>query len=96
MLIRIVKLTFQEDKIDDFVAIYKKYRKHIRNAEGCTYVELLQNESQKNIFFTYSHWKNESYLNNYKNSTIFGEVWPQTKALFSAKPEAWSTSKIDF
>ena len=89
-------MTFQADKTDEFVAIYKKYRKHILGAEGCSHVELLQAENQPNTFFTYSHWENNECLNKYKDSTIFGEVWPQTKALFAEKPLAWSTHKIDF
>lgn len=96
MITRIVKMTFHPEKIDEFVAIYRKYRTFIKNAEGCTHVELLQDQHKKNTFFTYSHWENESFLEKYKNSTIFGEVWPQTKALFSEKPKAWSTHKIDF
>jgi hypothetical protein len=31
-----------------------------------------------------------STCDDYRQSDTFGEVWPQTKALFSAPAEAWT------
>ena len=87
-------MTFKKDKTADFIAIYKKYQKHIRAAQGCQHVELLQDIDNPHIFFTYSHWINQQALDQYKDSAIFGEVWPQTKALFDGKPMAWSTENL--
>lgn len=89
-------MTFENDSIDDFIAIFKKYRTHIKSAPGCNSVKLLQDKKDSNIFFTYSYWESESFLNDYKNSVIFGEVWPQTKKLFSNKPEVWSVNEVEF
>ena len=46
MLIRIVKLTIQPDKIDDFKSIYEAHMKLIRGFEGCEKLELLQEKFQ--------------------------------------------------
>ncbi|WKV11861.1 putative quinol monooxygenase [Marivirga harenae] len=90
MLIRIVKMTFQLDKIDDFIQIFEQNKEAIRNQIGCLHLELWQDKNQPHIFRTYSLWKNEECLNKYRDSETFGNVWPATKALFAEKPEASS------
>jgi quinol monooxygenase YgiN len=57
-------------------------------------LELWQDHNQKNIFVTYSHWESEEALNQYRDSQLFKSVWSFTKTLFSEKPQAWSTKKI--
>jgi quinol monooxygenase YgiN len=52
---------------------------------------LLQDENDKNIFFTYSIWENDEALQAYRNSELFETTWAKTKILFAGKPEAWST-----
>lgn len=96
MLVRIVKMTFEEGYLDDFKAIFKQVKEKIRNFEGCNYVELLQDVDNPAIFFTYSHWESQESLNNYRNSLLFQETWSATKKLFASKAEAYSVEKIDF
>ncbi|SMG19438.1 putative quinol monooxygenase [Arenibacter troitsensis] len=93
MLVRIVKLTFKRENIASFEAIFENNKKKIRQADGCTFLELWQSEEEKNIFFTYSHWNSATDLENYKNSEFFKNVWQKTKQLFEDKPEAWSLIK---
>ncbi|XHC31121.1 antibiotic biosynthesis monooxygenase family protein [Marivirga tractuosa] len=88
MLIRIVKMTFQEDKIEDFVKIFEENKEAIRNQTGCKHLELWQDKDHPCIFSTYSIWENEDCLNHYRHSETFGKVWPATKSLFSEKPQA--------
>jgi quinol monooxygenase YgiN len=90
MIIRLVKMTFHENKVDDFLEIFNHYNEAIRNQPGCTHLELWQDVHQPNSYSTYSHWDSEADLNNYRNSETFGKVWPATKALFSEKPLAYS------
>lgn len=94
MFVRIVKMRFQEDKINLFLENFEAVKHHIRNFEGNQFLELYQDKNDKCIFFTYSLWDNEESLENYRNSDLFKEVWDYTKALFSAKPEAWSVDKV--
>lgn len=93
MLVRIVKLTFKKENIASFEAIFENNKKKIRQAEGCTFLELLQSKEDNNIFFTYSYWHSATDLENYKNSEFFKSVWGKTKHLFDHKPEAWSLIK---
>jgi quinol monooxygenase YgiN len=94
MLIRIVKMTFKEDRVTDFKKIFENNKAKIRGFEGCSFLELYRDQNTPTVFFTYSHWKDENYLNAYRNSALFEGVWAKTKILFAAKPEAWSVTKI--
>ena len=94
MLVRIVKMRFQEDKIEAFLANFNQVKEKIRGFEGNQFLELYQDKNDPRIFFTYSYWKDEESLNKYRKSALFQEVWPQTKALFDEKPQANSVVKI--
>jgi len=95
MLVRIVKLSLQEDKIAEFLNNFKNQKQHIRNFEGCQFLELYNDKHAKNVFFTYSYWTDEDALNNYRHSELFKGIWSVTKPMFNAKPEAWSVDKLE-
>ncbi|QCR21142.1 putative quinol monooxygenase [Pontibacter sp. SGAir0037] len=95
MLIRIVRMTFQEDKTAEFLELFRQTKDSIRAFEGCNHVELLQDMDQPNVYSTYSLWDSENDLNNYRHSALFGTVWKATKALFADKPQAWSMQRIE-
>lgn len=95
MLIRIVRMTFQPERIADFLQNFHANKKSIRNFPGCHHLELWQDENDKNIFLTHSHWESEEKLNQYRDSELFKTVWTFTKSLFSEKPVAFSSKKIE-
>ena len=90
MIIRIVRMTFQEEKVEEFLELFDTYKSAIRHQPGCLHLELLVDHHQSNVFSTYSHWNNENSLNAYRDSDTFGKVWPATKKLFADKPTAHS------
>lgn len=94
MLIRIVKMTFETSETEDFQELFQQNKEKIRGFEGCEFLELYRDKNNKNIFFTYSYWQNEEALENYRGSSLFKEVWSQTRKMFAAKPEAWSVDKM--
>ncbi|QCW99695.1 antibiotic biosynthesis monooxygenase [Aggregatimonas sangjinii] len=94
MLVRIVKMTFKHENIASFERIFEMHRGKIRAFEGCSFLELYQDEKQRNVFFTYSHWEHADFLEAYRKSELFMGVWAKTKVLFSKKPEAWSLTKV--
>lgn len=97
MIVRIVKMTFKPDKVNDFLNVFHTYKTYIRNQPGCTHLDLLNDISNPAIFFTYSKWDAEADLNRYRDSELFKNVWAQTKILFAEKAEAWSVeSKIGY
>ena len=90
MIIRIVKMEFEEDKISEFLGIFAGSRTKISSFPGCMHLQLLQGEADPCVFFTYSHWHGEDDLDRYRNSDLFRTVWRNTRKLFRAAPEAWS------
>ncbi|MDR7129279.1 quinol monooxygenase YgiN [Algoriphagus sp. 4150] len=95
MLIRIVRMTFKPESVDDFLQNFNANKNYIRNSPGCHHLELWQDENEKNIFLTCSHWENEEKLNQYRGSELFKSVWAFTKPLFSEKPQAFSSKKLE-
>ena len=94
MFVRIVKMSFHPEHIDQFLANFEKKKQFIRNSPGCRLLELYRGKQDSNIFFTYSYWDKEEDLENYRHSELFKEVWAETKVLFNDKPEAWSVDKV--
>ena len=94
MIVRIVTMQFQSDKIATFKTLFDERKEKIRQFPGCYYLELLQGENDKHIFKTYSHWESEDHLNAYRHSELFAETWKLTKAMFAAKPKAISLQRL--
>lgn len=91
MLIRIVRMTFQKEKVEDFLAIFSESKDKIRNFQGCLHLELLRDAEHPYIFMTYSHWDSEQSLEKYRQSALFQTTWAATKLLFADKPLAFSS-----
>lgn len=94
MLIRIVRMTFQKDKIEDFLGIFNRSKHLIRGFDGCQHLELLRDKNAQNIMLTYSYWLSEEHLNTYRDSELFKTTWAATKILFSDKPMAFSSERL--
>lgn len=94
MFVRIVKMGFQPEKIDEFLQNFEENKNKIRGFEGCEFLELYRDKDNTNRFFTYSYWKDEESLEKYRHSELFKNVWANTKILFNEKPEAWSVDKV--
>lgn len=95
MLNRLVKLTLREEKANDFVVLFKEVKGKIKAFEGCLHLELWQCSGEKNIFFTFSIWKNKTCLDNYRNSNLFAKTWKNAKLCFAEKAKVWSFTKIE-
>jgi heme-degrading monooxygenase HmoA len=93
-MIRIVRMTFQEDKTDEFLKNFNVVKNQIRSFDGVEYLELLGDKENANVYFTYSIWKSEKHLEKYRNSDLFKSVWAKTKPLFAEKAQAWSVDSV--
>jgi len=94
MFVRIVKMSFSEEYIADFLGNFEENKHNIRNFKGCKLLELYRDKKDSNIFFTYSYWETEYDLEQYRQSELFKSVWSKTKVFFNKKPEAWSVDKV--
>jgi (4S)-4-hydroxy-5-phosphonooxypentane-2,3-dione isomerase len=95
MIVRIVKMSFDPARVDEFLEIFEKSKKQIRAREGNRYLQLLRDVNNPNILFTHSHWERAEDLESYRQSELFESTWAATKALFNGKPEAWSTVMVE-
>jgi heme-degrading monooxygenase HmoA len=90
MLIRIVKMHFNPAFVSEFRTVFKSVQPKIESFDGCSTVQLLQDQNDPEIFFTISHWKDEQHLNAYRESNLFKTTWAVVKPNFKVKAEAWS------
>lgn len=94
-MIRLVKMVFKADCIEEFKATFEKSKPTILTFDGCSDVRLMQDENEPTIMMTYSVWESEEALNAYRASDFFQNTWKHTKTLFAGKPEARSFKRID-
>lgn len=90
MLVRLVKMHFNASFITEFKTVFKAVQPKIASFKGCASVQLLQDPTHPEVFFTISHWQDEEHLNNYRNSELFKSTWAIVKPNFKIKAEAWS------
>jgi quinol monooxygenase YgiN len=90
MLVRLVKMTFRPEAVEDFLLLFESYQGYVRTFPGCTGLTLLRDAERPNIFFTQSHWTDAEALEDYRRSERFRTTWQQTKGYFEAPAEAWS------
>lgn len=89
-------MSFRPEEVPAFKAIFETNWPSIRGFSGCSHVELLQDENDTTVFFTYSLWESEKHLNAYRDSELFGRVWGAARLLFRDKPQAWSLREVNF
>ena len=95
MFIRIVKLSFHPEKVDEFLSNFNQQKTYIRKSSGCRLLELYRDKTNPNVFFTYSYWEKEQDLEAYRHSDLFKGIWAKLKVLFNDKPLAWSVDKLE-
>ena len=92
MITRIVKLEFEQDKIDNFLQFFDTIKHQVNTFPGCYGMKLYQDIDRPTIVMTYSHWENQKALDAYRKSETFGTIWPKIKPWFADKPQAWSVN----
>lgn len=94
MIVRIVKMEFDPQKVDDFLILFDRVKNKIRAVKGCERLTLYRDIDKTNVLFTYSYWTSPEHLESYRTSDLFSETWKDTKKLFNARPQAWSVENI--
>ncbi|HEY4655327.1 MAG TPA: antibiotic biosynthesis monooxygenase family protein [Cyclobacteriaceae bacterium] len=93
MIIRVVRMHFVPDAVDEFLDIYERTQAAIQNMDGCSHLELMRDTDDPNVFITVSHWENSRYLDDYRKSELFKNVWRRVKVHFSQPADAFSMEK---
>jgi heme-degrading monooxygenase HmoA len=81
---------FEPAQVPAFLELFEERKQTIRNFTGCQHLELWRHDTDECSFFTYSKWNSTEDLDHYRFSPFFKDTWGKTKAMFSAKAEAWS------
>jgi quinol monooxygenase YgiN len=90
MIVRIVHMHFAPENTEAFLALFDAHRAAIAAQPGCHSLQLVRGLNHRECISTISQWDSQTHLDAYRHSALFGEVWPATKALFSAPPQAES------
>lgn len=90
MLIRIVRMDFDPEKVSDFLSLFETVKEKIASFPGCNHLELCKDASLDHVYYTFSKWDSEDDLNKYRHSELFEDTWAKTKVLFGGKPLAYS------
>lgn len=93
-MIRIVKMTLRPEKVNTFIQVFAQAQEQIQRFEGCRYTKLVKDIHDETTYLTISEWENEIYLNRYRESDFFAQVWKAAKTTFSDKAMAWSVDDI--
>lgn len=94
MIIRTVKMTFDPEKVGDFIKIFEFAHHKIEAFPGCKGVDLYRDLAQQNVLITISLWESLQHLDAYRKSELFKSTWEETKKLFIDRADAWSLEKI--
>ncbi|CAN5542610.1 hypothetical protein BH10BAC4_BH10BAC4_17360 [soil metagenome] len=93
-MIRIVRMHFTENGVDEFLEIFDQNKTAIRYFPGCTHLQLLKDSEDPQCFTTLSHWDNPNDLEKYRKSELFGSVWGRVKTLFAERSQAFSLERF--
>ena len=93
-VIRIVRMTFDPERIGEFERLFDERSSSIRKFEGCKQLDLLRDTRYPNVMTTISIWDSEASLTRYRQSNLFIETWAITKKMFADRPEASSYEQI--
>lgn len=94
MITRLVKLSLQPEKAKEFESIFYQTQSLIESFDGCHKTNLFKVSGTQSQYFTISYWESEMDLNNYRDSTLFKNVWAQVKPLFSEKAQAYTLNGV--
>ena len=95
MLIRVVRMTFQADKLAEFLLIFAQSHEKIRVFPGCQHLDLPRDPDNPTVRMTYSLWESPEALEAYRQSDLFRTTWAATKVLFAEKALAFSAEKVE-
>jgi heme-degrading monooxygenase HmoA len=88
-------MVFRPEEVPAFLSIWEENKGKISSFPGVNGVELLRDEAEAHIYYTFSRWDGPAHLEAYRKSELFKGVWSRTRVLFGDKPQAYSLVKPD-
>ena len=96
MVVRVVKMTFQADLVESFKGFFEARKDKIKSCEGCTHLELWQDDIHSNIVFTYSYSTNKAALVHYRNSAFLEIPRHKPNKCLQQKPKPYQSTSLLF
>lgn len=84
---RLVRMSFEPDRIPDFMDVFETSKEKIRNFPGCIALNLIVDIEDSTVIYTSSIWRAVEDLENYRNSELFIQTWRKTKIHFKEKAQ---------
>jgi len=94
MLVRIVRMSFRENRVADFLDVYDEIATTIRSFSGCRHIELWKDADAPAAYTTYTLWTNNEALQTYRESSLFRETWAKIKPMFESPASAHSYHRV--
>jgi len=85
---------FRAEEVPNFLELFWSKYPHISTFPGVVALSLQKDAREPNVYYTHSKWKDESYLETYRQSELFADVWSKTKPLFAEKAKAFSLLEV--
>jgi len=89
-ILRIVRLTFKKEHVNDFKLLFEKIRPQIESFEGCLELQIFRDNELENVFYTLSRWLSATHLEKYRNSDLFKTTWENVSRWFDDKPKGFT------
>ena len=94
MILRIVKMEVDPQKLEIFNHFMKNLNEEKVKLEGCVHHDHFPEKKFVNVYYSYTIWENVNYLKKYKKSPLFKEVVKTLKSLCMTEPYAWTVENI--
>jgi quinol monooxygenase YgiN len=94
MILRVVKMVVDQNKIDVFNHFMSNVKMEKIKLEGCVHYDHFGDKQYQNVFYSYTIWESERYLNKYRKSELFREVSSTLRSLCLTEPTAWTVENV--
>jgi hypothetical protein len=94
MILRVVKMVVDQNKIDIFNNFMSNLSTEKEGMDGCVHHDFFSNKQFRNVFYSYTIWESEKYLNKYRKSMLFKEVTTTLRSLCLSEPAAWTVENV--
>jgi (4S)-4-hydroxy-5-phosphonooxypentane-2,3-dione isomerase len=95
MIWRLVHLKLQSARAEEFLALFRVASERITAQPGCLSLVLYQDQADPTSFATWSGWREDADLQEYKRSQLFAEFWPQVKGMLREPALAISYAELE-
>lgn len=84
MFVRVLSLTIQDDKLEEFKKLYSEIViPTLKLINGCRYIFLTESVNEKNVFISVTIWDRKEDADEYESSGKFQEITDKVKHTFS-------------